>query len=421
VEAPHVKQRIAVIGSGISGLGAAHVLGRAHEVDLFESGSHFGGHVHTHDLEVEGRPLAVDSGFIVFNDLNYPHFTRLLAQLGVASRPTTMSFSVMDEAGGLEYNGSSMGQLFARRRNLLSWRFHRMLREILRFNREGRAYAREGDPAASLGDFLRRGGYSSTFTAWYVVPMASALWSADPGRLMEFPALRFLRFFDHHRLLDLQGRPTWRTVAGGSREYVRALLAAFTGQTFLDSPVAGVRRLPDGVELSFPAQQARRYDQVVLAVHSDQTLGLLQDPAPEERALLEAVPYQLNRVLLHTDASVMPRRPRVWGAWNSRIPRRPGQLATVSYWMNLLQGLSVETPLLVSLNSQDLVDDSRVLRRMDYEHPVYTRQADTVPALLKDLNGARRTWFCGAWCGNGFHEDGLASAVAVCRGFGLDL
>ncbi|MFA7330072.1 MAG: FAD-dependent oxidoreductase [Candidatus Delongbacteria bacterium] len=417
-----MRQRLAVIGSGIAGLGAALVLGRAYDVDLFEAGSHFGGHVHTHDLRVEERDLAVDSGFIVFNELNYPNFVRLLQQLGVAARPTSMSFSVKDERSGLEYNGSSLNQLFARRRNLFSLRFHRMLREILRFNAEGRAVARAGAMAElSLGEFLRAGAYSKAFVDWYIVPMGSALWSADPVRLLDFPVLTFLRFFDHHRMLDVKGRPQWLTVTGGSREYVRALLAAFSGRAFLASPVAGVRRLESGVELQFADQPARRYDQVVLAVHSDQALRLLQDPSPAERELLGAVGYQANPVLLHTDASLLPKRRLAWGAWNSRLPREPRRAATVTYWMNGLQGLEVQTPLLVSLNSAEAVDPARVLKQLDYQHPVFTREAVAARDLLPALNGTRRTWFCGAWCGNGFHEDGLASALAVCRRFGLEL
>ncbi|MCB1048270.1 MAG: FAD-dependent oxidoreductase [Calditrichaeota bacterium] len=416
-----MREHLAVIGSGISGLGAAHVLGRVHQVELFEAAPRFGGHVHTHQIRQEGRELAVDSGFIVFNEHNYPLFTHLLQQLDVESRASTMSFSVKNERSGLEYNGSSPGQLFSQRRNLFSPAFHRMLRDIVRFNREARELARDKDQDLSLGEFLDRGGWSRTFRENYLLPMGSALWSADPRMLLEFPAQTFVRFFDHHRMLDLKGRPEWRTVQGGSDVYVRALLKQFTGRAHSSCPVAGIRRTDTGVELRFPEQPPRLFDQVILAVHSDQALRLLDDPSPREVELLSSIPYQANETVMHTDARILPSRRKAWGAWNSRIPREERGLATVSYLMNQLQGLPVSTPLLVSLNSTQDIDPASILARIDYEHPVYTAAAVAGRRLLPTLNGQRRTWYCGAWCGNGFHENGLRSAMDVCAGFGLSL
>lgn len=416
-----MRQKVAVVGSGISGLGVAWVLSRAHEVDLFEAGDRIGGHVHTHDLELEGRSLAVDSGFIVFNEPNYPLFNRLLNQLAVPFRTSTMSFSVKDEASGLEYNGRGPGGLFVQKRNLFSPTFHRMLRDILRFNREGKRLAAAPDTNLGLGRFLRDHRFGGPFVRHYLHPMASALWSANPAGLDQFPAQALVRFFDNHRMLDLKDRPAWRTVSGGSREYVRALLKALPARVHLHSPVGAIRRNPQGVELHFPAQPPRYYDQVVLAVHSDQALALLADGDVEEQGLLGAIPYQPNPTVLHTDASILPRDRRAWAAWNSRIPARSSDRATVSYLMNELQGLPVSTPAIVSLNSEQDLDPALILRRMEYRHPVFTVAGLEARRRLQARNGHNRTWFCGAWFGNGFHEDGLASAMAVCSRFGLEL
>jgi predicted NAD/FAD-binding protein len=422
--------KIAIIGSGVAGNVVAHHLYRDHDIHVFEAGSHVGGHAHTHDIELAGRHYAVDTGFIVFNHQTYPHFSALLRELGVESQDSTMSFSVRCERTGLEYNGTTVNALFAQRRNLLRPGFWRMIREILRFNREAPELLRESvgpaEPDIPLGDYLQGRRYSREFLEWYILPMGAAIWSTDPARMLDFPARCFVRFFQNHGMLTVNDRPQWRTVRGGSREYVRRLTAPFATRIRLDSPVQGVRRRADGVTL-WSRHGEERFDQVFFACHSDQALRLLQDPSPLEATCLAAIPYQASEMVLHTDASLLPRRPRAWAAWNYHLlpEGTPCQhslqglarAATVTYNMNILQRIQAPETFCVTLNRTDAIDPRRVLRRLTYHHPVYTPAGLEAQRRHGEVNGAHRSYFCGAYWRYGFHEDGVVSALAALTHF----
>jgi uncharacterized protein len=410
--------RIAVVGSGIAGLASAWLLSRKHAVTLFESADHFGGHTHTHDIERSGTRYAIDTGFIVYNRTHYPLLTRLFAELRVATQQTTMSFSVRNETSGLEYNAARLRTLFCQRRNLVSPRFLGMLGDLLRFYREAPELLTQAAPGPSLGEYLEAHRYGAAFRDEHLVPMAAALWSAPPGRVLCFPAQFVVRFMANHGMLVLRGRPAWRVVCGGSATYVRALRARWHVSERLACPVRGVRREAAGVVVE-SAAGAERFDHLVLACHSDQALALLRDPSDAEREVLGAIPYQANDVLLHTDISVLPRDPRAWAAWNALVPRATGRACYVSYCMNLLQGLDGPETFVVTLNGADAVRPDTVLRRLRYAHPLYTSGAVAAQRRHAELQGQRRTWFAGAYWGWGFHEDGLRSAVEVCRALGV--
>ncbi|MDE2138412.1 MAG: FAD-dependent oxidoreductase [Gammaproteobacteria bacterium] len=410
--------RVAVVGSGIAGLASAWLLSTRHAVTLFEAATHLGGHTHTHDVELGGGRYAIDTGFIVFNGTHYPLLTRLLAELQVPTQPTTMSFSVRNEASGLEYNATRLGTLFCQHRNLFSPRFLGMLRDLLRFYREAPALLDEPAPGPALGEYLAARGFGAAFRDEHLVPMAAALWSAPPGEVLGFPAQFVVRFMANHGMLALRGRPEWRVVRGGSASYVRALRARWNVRERLACPVRAVRRQADGVLIE-SAAGTERFDQVVLACHSDQALALLSDAGELERNVLGAIPYQPNEVLLHTDTSVLPRDRRAWAAWNALVPRTTGGRCSVSYCMNLLQGIDAPQTFVVTLNGAGLVRPDKVLRRLSYAHPLYTAGAVTAQRRRAQLQGQRRTWFAGAYWGWGFHEDGLRSALEVARAFGI--
>jgi len=410
--------RIAVIGSGIAGLASAWLLSTEHAVTLFEADDHFGGHTHTHDIDRGGRRYRIDSGFIVFNHTHYPLLTRLFAELKVATQPAPMSFSVSNEATGLEYNATRLGTLFCQRRNLISPRFLGMLRELLRFYREAPALLSAPAPGPTLGEYLRAAGYGAAFRDEHLVPMAAALWSAPPGAVLGFPAQFVARFMANHGMLTLRGRPAWHVVCGGSATYVRSLRARWAVSERLGCAVRRVERDSSAVTLE-SAAGIERFDQVVLACHSDQALALLRDPSDAEREVLGAMPYQPNEVLLHTDTTVLPRNRRAWAAWNARVPQRSGEACRVSYCMNLLQGIASPETFIVTLNGTDVVRPETVLRRMAYAHPLYSPGAVAARLRRTELQGQRRTWYAGAYWGWGFHEDGLRSAVEVCRALGV--
>ncbi len=413
--------KIAIIGTGISGLVCAHLLHRSHDLTVFEANDYIGGHTHTVPVTQQGRRYEVDTGFIVFNGHTYPNFIRLLEQLGVGWRETEMSFSVSCARSGLEYAGTNLNTVFAQRGNLLRLSFLRMLVDILRFNRAGKAYLRGGAEAGALGDFLAREGYSRAFREQYLVPMAAAIWSADPATIERFPADNFLRFFNNHGLLTATGHFAWRTVQGGSARYVEPLVAPFRERIRLGAPVAAVRRDATGVTVQPRGGAAERFDRVIIATHSDQALALLADADARERDILGAIAYQPNEVVLHTDARLLPRNRRAWAAWNYRIPDTPRPLPTVTYNMNLLQGLNSPEPFLVTLNETDAIAPERVLRRFRYHHPVFDQAAISAQQRVDEISGQRQTFFCGAYWGNGFHEDGVNSALAVARHFGAVL
>lgn len=410
--------RIAVIGSGISGMTSSWLLGREHDVTLYEADDRLGGHTHTHDVELCGRRYAVDTGFIVFNLLNYPLLSKLFSDLGVESQATTMSFAVRNERSGLEYNATSIDGLFCQRRNLVSPRFLRMLRDIARFYREAPHLLDLDDDGPTLGEYLRQHGYSAGFCADHIVPMASALWSSPSAQVQQFPAKYLVAFMANHRMLQAGGRPQWRVVKGGSQSYVRALRSKWRVRERVGCAATAVRRDADGVFVESVAG-SERYDHAVLACHSDQALSLLKDARESERDILGAIRYEANDTVLHTDPGVLPRRRKAWAAWNALVPEQPGEQCTVSYCMNLLQSLDAPEPIVVSLNTTARIAPDKILRRMRYEHPVYSHSTVRAQSRKHEIQGADRTWFAGAYWGWGFHEDGVRSAVDVARGLGV--
>lgn len=411
------KKRLAVIGTGISGLVAAERLCRAHDVVVFEQEARLGGHTHTVDVDDgQGGTVAVDTGFIVCNDRTYPGLLALLRRLGVPLRPSTMSFSVRCERTGLEYHGGGFCGLFAQRRNLLRPSFWGMLRDILRFHRLAPDFA-VGD--LTLADVLASRRFGRAFADHYLVPMMAAIWSAEPQRLLRMPARFFVRFFANHGMLSVHDRPQWFTVVGGSRSYLAPLSAPFAGSLRLGARVAAMRRLADGVAIKVAGAPEERFDAAVVATHSDQALGLLTDASDDEARVLGAIPYQSNDVVLHTDERLLPRRRRAWAAWNYHLPAAPAARATVTYDMNTLQGLTTGRRFLVTLNRRETIDPARVLRTFTYDHPVFDDAGVSAQAEVRALNGRRRVWFCGAWCGFGFHEDGVQAALRVADDFGL--
>lgn len=413
--------KIAVIGAGIAGNVAARLLHPAHEVTVFEAAGHAGGHSHTHEVEVGDRRVAVDTGFIVYNERTYPRFTDWLARLGVPTQESTMSFSLRDEASGLEYNGTSLNALFAQRRNLLRPSFLGMVRDILRFHREAPRLLEQSGDELPLGSFLAAGRYGRAFREHYIVPMGAAIWSTDAGRMLEFPARFFVRFLHNHGMLTVNDRPVWRTIQGGSARYVAQLTAPFRHRIRLQTPVDWVRRLPAGVIVKPRGQEAQVFDAVFLACHSDQALALLADPGEPERQVLSAIPYQRNEAVLHTDRRLLPRRRLAWAAWNYHRPAEAQGRVALTYHMNLLQRLDTPDPLLVTLNRSDAIDPARILNRIVYHHPVFTPASVTAQSRQREINGARRTYFCGAWWRNGFHEDGVVSAEDAVSHFEDDI
>jgi predicted NAD/FAD-binding protein len=410
--------KIAVIGSGISGLASAWLLAREHEVTLFEANGYFGGHTHTHEVEIGGRAHAVDTGFIVFNPANYPLLCRLFAELGVESQPTTMSFALKNERSGLEYNATDLRGLFAQKRNLVSPRFFGMLRDITRFYRDAPALLDADDDGPTLAEFLESRHYGAAFRDDHLVPMASALWSTPCAEVLAFPARHLARFMDNHHMLKLSGRPQWRVVRGGSQRYVDALRRRWRVRERLACAVASVRRDDAGVCVASAAGN-ERFDHAVLACHGDQALRLLDDADDREREILGAMRYQANDTVLHTDATLLPTRRRAWAAWNALVPATPSDQCTVSYCMNLLQSLDAREAIVVSLNNTARIAPERILRRTRYEHPLHTHASVRAQRRKAEIQGQRRTWFAGAYWGFGFHEDGMRSAVDVTSGLGV--
>ena len=409
--------KIAIIGSGIAGNVAAYHLSREHDITVFEAGDHVGGHTHTHVVEQDGREVAVDTGFIVFNDWTYPNFVALLNEIGVESQESEMSFSVKCAARDLEYNGTTLNSLFARRSNLLRPSFLRMIRDILRFSRDAPALLEPNAREVTLGEYLRDNSYSAEFVRDYILPMAAAVWSASPQTMRGFPARYFVRFFHNHGMLSVNQRPTWRTIRGGSARYVEKLTARFREHIRLNAPVQSVRRTPTHVLVKPRWGEAEHYDQVFLACHSDQALRLLADATALEREVLGAIPYRQNDVVLHTDTSILPRRKLAWAAWNYHLLDEEQDRVAVTYNMNTLQRLGTSTPLLVTLNMTEAIDPARIIKRLSYDHPMYTPRGVAAQARQADVNGVDRTWFCGAYWRYGFHEDGVVSALQALEHF----
>lgn len=413
--------RIAVIGAGVSGCLAARILATRHDVTLFEAAERPGGHALTVDVRRGGETCPADVGFMVFNQRTYPNFCRMLEMLGVESRPSDMSFSVQDPESGLEYQGSGLRGLFAQRRNALSPSFLRMIGEILRFNREARRAVASGSltAGATVGDFLRDGRFGERFVRHYLTPMASAIWSSRPGDIAGFPATFLLGFFANHGLLQLRDRPQWRTIVGGSRRYVEALLHAIQGQVRQGEAVASVERRSGDLVVRLESGHAESYDQVVMATHADTSLELLRNATTEERSVLEAFPYQQNRAVLHSDATVLPVRRDAWASWNYRLS---GDLAaTVTYDLGRLQGIAESGSLLLTLNDDRHIDAAKVVRQFHFAHPAYSQDSLLAQRRWGDISGGEGIHYCGAYWGYGFHEDGVNSALAVARAFGMGI
>ncbi|WP_256672465.1 FAD-dependent oxidoreductase [Pseudomonas sp. o96-267] len=461
--------KIAIVGSGIAGLTCAYLLNRQHDIQVFEASDWIGGHTHTVDVEVQGRSYAIDTGFIVFNDWTYPNFVRLLGQVGVGFKPTEMSFSVSDPTTGVEYNGHDLNTLFAQRSNLLSPAFWGMLRDILRFNRQSLNDLANNriDADTTLGQYLERNGYGRRFIEHYIVPMGSAIWSMSLADMLGFPLQFFVRFCKNHGLLSVSDRPTWQVIEGGSRSYVAPLTASFAERIRLNCPVSRVVRDQDGVTLH-SAAGSERFDKVIFACHSDQALALLDQASEKEWEILGALPYANNDVVLHTDTRLLPKRKLAWASWNYRLggpcgslqsvasegqarrnparersllgvnehpepdlnaawpsavalQRSADQMAAVTYNMNILQGIDSDTTFCVSLNQTAAIDPSKILARFQYAHPQYSLAGTAAQARWEELLGAQHSYYCGAYWANGFHEDGVVSALRVARAFGETL
>ncbi len=409
--------KVAIIGSGIAGNVVAHHLHAAHDITVFEAAGHIGGHTHTHTVELDGEHHAIDTGFIVYNDWTYPNFIALLNELGVESQPSAMSFSVRNEASGLEYNGATLNTLFAQRRNLLRPSFHRMVRDILRFNHIAPELL-EAANEICLGDYLAAGKYSPQFINDYLIPMGAAIWSTDPTRMLSFPARYFVQFFHNHGMLSVDKRPQWRAIRGGSARYVEKLTAPFRQRIHLNCPVESVRRLPDGILIKPRGTDTERYDQVFFTCHSDQALALLADASPLEKSILGVIPYQENEAVLHTDTTLLPRTRRAWAAWNYHvIEGTDAARAILTYNMNILQTLKSRHTFCVTLNRTAHIAPRKIIKRITYHHPLYTSAGVAAQARQSEINGVNRSYFCGAYWRFGFHEDGVVSALNALKHF----
>jgi uncharacterized protein len=409
--------KIAIIGSGIAGNTLAHHLHKTHDITVFEANSHIGGHTHTHNVELFGQNYAIDTGFIVFNDRTYPHFIALLDELKVPWQPSNMSFSVRNEMSGLEYNGTTLNSLFAQRRNLFSPAFYGMIQDILRFNKESIALL-SSENEIKLGDYLTQNNYKTLFINNYIIPMGAAIWSTDAAQMLDFPARFLVRFFHHHGMLSVNNRPQWRTIAGGSARYVEALTASFKHNIKLNTPIISVRRLKNCVKIKPQFTDELSFDYVFFACHSDQALAMLgADASPIERNILGAIPYQENSVYLHHDRSLLPKRKLAWAAWNYHLPATAINKVAVTYNMNILQNISSPEPILVTLNHTDFINPAKIIKRLTYTHPLYTLAGAAAQARHADISGHNRTGFAGAYWRNGFHEDGVTSALAALQHF----
>lgn len=413
-------KKIAIIGSGISGLTAAYYLNKQHDICLYEADSRLGGHTATKAINVNDKEYLIDTGFIVFNDWTYPNFINLLNELGVASQPTDMGFSVFNPTTDYEYAGTNLATLFAQKRNLFSLTHWKMLRDIVRFNKEAIIDLEAGnlEPNESLGHYLVRKHYSAAFSERYLIPMGSAIWSATQGAMLDFPLEFFIRFFKNHGLLNVVNRPQWRVIQGGSSTYIAPLIKCFENKIKLNSPVLNIIRHTSNVEI-ITNTGSNFYDDVVIACHSDQALAMLGDPTLGELSTLSAITYQKNDVVMHTDTRLLPRRKATWSSWNYLLQSNNQQPPILTYSMNILQGIKSDVEFCVTLNATDKIDPQKILGQYEYAHPVFSQSAMQAQAKWQSINGVHRTWFCGAYWFNGFHEDGVNSALRVVNAMGV--
>lgn len=413
--------KIAIIGSGIAGNTLAHHLYKTHDITVYEANSHIGGHTHTHDIEIDHKKYTVDTGFIVFNDRTYPEFIQLLDAHQVAWQPSNMSFSVRCEATGLEYNGTTLNSLFAQRSNLFRPSFYQMIRDILRFNQQSLSLLEDGSEIA-MGDYLKQNNYGQRFINQYIIPMGAAIWSTDAVQMLQFPARFFVRFFHHHGMLSVNNRPQWRTITGGSARYVEAITAPFKQAIKLNTTVKTVKRNATNVKITLQNGDKAQFDYVFFACHSDEALSMIDDASETEYEILSAIPYQQNSVYLHTDINLMPKRKLAWAAWNYHLPKTPSNKVPnnkvlVTYNMNILQNIDCPQPILVTLNHTDNINPAKIIKRLQYTHPVYTIAGAAAQARHAEISGQNRTGYAGAYWLNGFHEDGVKSALAALQHF----
>lgn len=415
--------KIAIVGSGISGLTCAYLLNREHDITVFEKNDYVGGHTHTHEIEYDGEELSVDSGFIVYNEWTYPNFIKLLDQLGVERQLTRMGFSVKSEKNNLEYAGHSLNGLFAQRSNFFRPSFMRILFSMRRFNAEARDDLGTLDPQITLGQYLTSNNYPREFIQHYIIPIGAAIWSTVPKQMMDVPAVFFIRFFENHGLLQVVNRPNWWVISGGSKKYVEKMIYDFKGKIRLSTPVKNVKRDIDSITVKFGSNglEKENFDSIIFACHSNQSLAMLDSPSKQEEEVLSAIKYQRNDALLHFDDSILPKRKNAWSSWNYLLDEDPNRAVALTYNMNILQSLKSDRTFCVSLNSGDLIDRSKVIKHLNYEHPLFTLSSINAQGRKHEVSGKNNTYYCGAYWRNGFHEDGVTSALDVCKDFGQSL
>ena len=411
--------KIAIIGSGISGLTSAYLLNRNHDITVFEANDYIGGHTHTHNIKLKDKEYAVDTGFIVYNERTYPNFIKLLDTLGVERQLSTMGFSVKSASEDYEYAGESLNSLFAKRSNIFRLGFLRMLYEMYRFGKKSDSTGLGLDVSITLGTYLRSENYSNEFINYFIIPMGAAIWSTPANKVLDMPAYFFIKFFYNHGMLEIINRPKWWVIKDGSSAYIKKIIKGFESKINLSSPIRTVSRLDNGIEIETAnSKKPLIFDAVVFATHSDQALGMLKDPTEKEKDILSSIPYQKNEVLLHTDSSVLPKRKLAWASWNYQLDSNPESPVVLTYNMNILQSLDCDETFCVTLNDHQSVDKSKVLKKITYHHPLFTVKGIEAQKRKLEISGVNNTYYCGAYWHNGFHEDGVASAIEVCKHFG---
>ena len=411
--------KIAIIGSGISGLTSAYLLNRNHDITVFEANDYIGGHTHTHNIKIKNKEYAVDTGFIVYNERTYPNFIKLLDTLGVERQLSTMGFSVKSASEDYEYAGESLNSLFAKRSNIFRLGFLRMLYEMYRFGKKSDSTGLGLDVSITLGTYLRSENYSNEFINYFIIPMGAAIWSTPANKVLDMPAYFFIKFFYNHGMLEIINRPKWWVIKDGSSAYIKKIIKGFESKINLSSPIRTVSRLDNGIEIEIAnSKKPLIFDAVVFATHSDQALGMLKDPTEKEKDILSSIPYQKNEVLLHTDSSVLPKRKLAWASWNYQLDSNPESPVVLTYNMNILQSLDCDETFCVTLNDHQSVDKSKVLKKITYHHPLFTVKGIEAQKRKLEISGVNNTYYCGAYWHNGFHEDGVASAIEVCKHFG---
>jgi predicted NAD/FAD-binding protein len=413
--------KIAVIGSGISGLTSAYLLSESHDVTVFEANDYIGGHTHTIDVPLDGKVYPVDTGFIVFNLKTYPNFVKLLGRLGVTWQDSNMSFSVQCARTGIEFSPTSLNALFCQRKNLFNPSFYRMLSDVFRFRREARELLKGDDDQITLDQYLTQNRYSKAFIDHFIIPMGDSIWSADPRHFREFPARLFVEFFENHGILNIKNQPGWLVIKGGSKQYIEPITRRFRNNIRLLCPVESVTRLDDGVTVQVRGQAPETFDKVIIAAHSHQALAMLADPTDQEQEILGNIRYQDNDAILHTDTALLPRRKVAWASWNYHVPKEDLGRVALTYNMNILQSLGASREFCVTLNLASAVDRAKVIREIPYDHPVYDPVSLAARKRRQEINGQNHTYFCGAYWYYGFHEDGVRSALDICREFGNTL